>query len=386
MVTLLLGPFEMSDGAETMRLGGRKPRALLARLALDANRTVPVDRLVEDLWGEEAPASAAKMVQIHVSALRKALPPGVLLTRPGGYAFVAEPDEIDLTRFERLRDAGRAALAGGDAHRAARLLGEALALWRGEALAEFGEPFAVLEAARLAQLRLDCVEDRIDAELGLGNHAVVTAELEALVAREPLRERARAQLMLALYRGGRHADALATLQEHRRILDEQLGLVPSAALGDLERRILRHDPSLRAAEVASAAPEPVAPMPERDAEPSSAAPVAPFAATPERRRLTAVALAFVRSGALAATPDVEDLHEMVSIARRRMAAVLERLGGCLGPAAGDTLIGGFGLTGAREDDVPARCARRSSCATPSRPRPPAPPSARSPCASPSRPG
>src|SRR6185295_19144835 len=123
---------------------------------------------------------------------------------------------IDLARFERLREAGRAALAGGAAVEAARLLGEALALWRGEALVEFGEPFAVLEAARLAQLRLDCVEDRIDAELALGQHAAVTPELEALVAREPFRERARAQLMLALYRGGRHADALATLQDLRR--------------------------------------------------------------------------------------------------------------------------------------------------------------------------
>src|SRR5215213_2082934 len=217
MVTLLLGPFDVREGSAPLRLGGRKPRALLARLALDANRTVPADRLVEDLWGEDAPDTAAKMVQIHVSALRKVLPPGVLVTRPGGYAFVAEPDEIDLARFERLRDQGRAALAGGDARRAARLLGEALALWRGEALAEFAEPFAVLEAARLAQ-----------------------------VAREPLRERARAQLMLALYRSGRHADALATLQDLRRTLDEELGLVPSTALGELERRILQHDPTLAA--------------------------------------------------------------------------------------------------------------------------------------------
>ncbi len=168
MVTLLLGPFEVRDGSAPMRLGGRKPRALLARLALDANRTVPIERLIEDLWGEDAPGSAAKMVQIHVSQLRKALPPGVLVTSPGGYVLVVEPEAIDLSRFERLRDAGRAALAGDDPQRAADLLGAALALWRGEALAEFREPFAVLEAARLAQLRLDCVEDRIDAELAVG--------------------------------------------------------------------------------------------------------------------------------------------------------------------------------------------------------------------------
>ena len=244
MVTLLLGPLEVRDGTAPVKLGGRKARALLARLALDANRTVPAERLIEDLWGEDPPETAAKMVQIHVSQLRKGLPSGMLVTRPGGYALAVDPESVDLVRFGRLRDAGRRALTAGDASTAGRVLGEALALWRGEALAEFSEPFAVLEAARLAQLRLDCVEDRIDAELALGRHAAVTAELEALVAREPFRERARAQLMLALYRGGRHADALATLQDLRRTLDEELGLVPSATLGALEQRILRHDPSL----------------------------------------------------------------------------------------------------------------------------------------------
>src|SRR5690242_16158850 len=134
MVTLLLGPFEVRDGSEPVRLGGRKPRALLARLALDANRTVPVERLIADLWGEDAPASAPKMIQIHVSQLRKALPPDVLVTRPGGYAFLAEPDAIDLTRFEHLRDAGRATYAAGNPRSASRLLTDALDLWRGEAL------------------------------------------------------------------------------------------------------------------------------------------------------------------------------------------------------------------------------------------------------------
>src|SRR4051794_2118087 len=234
IVMLLLGPLEVRDASTPVPLGGRKPRALLARLALDANRTVPVDRLIEDLWGEDAPDTAAKMVQIHVSQLRKALPAGLLVTRPGGYVLVAEPEAIDLVRFERLRAAGRAALAGGDPRAAADVLGEALALWRGEALAEFGEPFAGYEGARLAELRLTCAEDRIEAELALGCPAAVTAELEALVAREPLRERPRAQLMLALYRGGRHADALATFHDLRRTLDEELGLVPSAALGELE--------------------------------------------------------------------------------------------------------------------------------------------------------
>jgi DNA-binding SARP family transcriptional activator len=352
MVTLLLGPFEVRYGSAPVRLGGRKPRALLARLALDANRTVPAERLIEDLWGEDVPGTAAKMVQIHVSQLRKVLPAGVLVTRPGGYALVADPNAIDLVRFERLRDAGRVALAGGDPRAAARLLGEALALWRGEALAEFSEPFAALESARLAQLRLDCIEDRIDAELALGHHAAVIAELEALVAREPLRERPRAQLMLALYRGGRHADALATLQDLRRILDEELGLVPSAALGELERRILHHDPSLLASDLLPAPPRAAAEHPpEPEAEHAPVAPTTRIATTPERRRVTAVALSFVETAVAAAAIDPEDLHELSKLVRRRTAEVVERLGGCLAPAAGDRIIAGFGLTVAREDDV-----------------------------------
>jgi DNA-binding SARP family transcriptional activator/class 3 adenylate cyclase len=360
MLTLLLGPFEVRDESGPVRLRGGKARALLARLALDANRTVPADRLIEDLWGEDAPGSAAKMVHIHVSQLRKALPDGVLKTRPGGYALVADPDGIDLTRFERLRDAGRAALADGDPRAAADLLGEALALWRGEALAEFGEPFATLEGARLAQLRLDCIEDRIDAELALGRHAAVTAELEALVGREPLRERPRAQLMLALYRNGRHADALATLQELRRTLDEELGLVPSAALADLERRILQHDPSLlglppAAEQGAPERPEPPAPEPAVEAAPAEASPesdaTAQIAASPERRRVTAIALSFVARDAVPAAIDPEDLHERSMLARRRMAEIVERLGGSMAPAAGDKIIAGFGLTRAREDDA-----------------------------------
>ena len=290
------------------------------------------------------------MVQIHVSQLRKALPPGVLVTRPGGYALVVEPESIDLVRFERLRDAGRAALPRATRAAAARLLGEALALWRGEALAEFSEPFAVLEAARLAQLRLDCVEDRIDAELALGHHAAVTAELEALVAREPLRERARAQLMLALYRGGRHADALATLHDLRRTLDEELGLVPSAALGELEQRILRHD-------AVAPGPRTVMPAPERELGGRACAGAGgrgrrqrrPRRTSPgraERRRVTAVALSFAEGDALAGALDAEDLRRAArGCARRRTAEIVERLGGGLGPASGDQIIAGFGDRG-----------------------------------------
>jgi hypothetical protein len=190
----------------------------------------------------------------------------------------------------------------------------------------------------------------IDAELALGNHAGATADLEALIAREPLRERARAQLMLALYRGGRHADALATLHDLRRILDEEPGLVPSAGLGELERRILQHDSSLLLGD--GRRPRPPEPSPEPPAERAHAEARPPAAGAPERRRVTAVAVRFHEPGAT----DPEDLDEMLALARRCAAEIVEGLGGGLGPSAGDQMIAGFGVPVTREDDV-ARCAR-----------------------------
>lgn len=238
----LLGPLEVVDGGgEALKLGGRKPRALLARLALDAGRTVSVDQLVDDLWGEEVPESAVKMVHIHVSALRKALPPDTLHTRPPGYALELP---LDLDRFERLRREGRQALEHGDAATASDRFAAALDLWRGPALAEFSEPFALVEAAHLRERLLVCVEDRVDADLQLGRHADLVGELESHVAANPLRERLRAQLMVALYRSGREADALAVYHAYRETLNEELGLEPSARMRELERRILRQDAGL----------------------------------------------------------------------------------------------------------------------------------------------
>jgi len=216
----------------------------LARLLLDANRVVAVERLVEDLWGEELPATAVKMVHMHVSKLRKVLPTGVLVTQAPGYAVHIDPQALDLDRFERLRERGRTALAAGAPMQAAACLREALALWRGPALAEFDEPFAALEAGRLEELRLACVDDRIDAELARGAHAEVVGELDAMVARHPLRERLHGQLILSLYRCGRQADALAGYRRLRQLLSGELGIEPSAALRELERRMLQQDPSL----------------------------------------------------------------------------------------------------------------------------------------------
>src|ERR1700742_4374305 len=240
----VLGPLEVLDGDRPLALGGRKPRALLARLLLEPNRTVSVEQLVDDLWGDGVPDSAVKMVHIHVSQLRKALPDGVLRTRPPGYALEVDPEAIDLVRFERLRDAGRAALDGGDPATAAARLREALALWRGMPLAEFAEPFAATEAAHLEERGRVCLEDRVDAELALGRHDDLAGELEVLVGRPPLRERLRAQHMLALYRSGRHAEALAAYRDLRAVLDEELGIEPSPHMRELERRVLRHDPGL----------------------------------------------------------------------------------------------------------------------------------------------
>jgi len=241
----LLGPLEASDGGTPVVFGGRKQRALLARLLLDANRTVAVDRLIDDLWGADVPDTAAKMVQIYVSQLRKALPAAApLRTRAPGYVIEVERDGLDLERFHRLREEGRAALDTGDAATASDRLSDALALWRGPALAEFSEPFARTERAHLEELHLVCVEDRIDADLALGRHADLVGELEALIARYALRERLHGQLMLALYRSGRQADALDAYESVRRTMDEQLGIEPSHALKALHRQILMQDRNL----------------------------------------------------------------------------------------------------------------------------------------------
>jgi DNA-binding SARP family transcriptional activator/pimeloyl-ACP methyl ester carboxylesterase len=242
----LLGPLEVIDGTSALAVAPGKQRALLALLLLNANRTVARDRIVDELWGEDVPESAQKMVQIHVSQLRKALPEPRLHTRAPGYLLEVGENELDLTRFERLLGESRPAILKGEAARAAGLLREALALWRGPALAEFSEPFAGHEGARLEELRVAALEWRIEADLALGHHGEVVGELESLIARYPLRERLRSQHMVALYRSGRHAEALASYQAYRRTLDDELGIQPTSALKTLEQRILRQDPELEA--------------------------------------------------------------------------------------------------------------------------------------------
>jgi DNA-binding SARP family transcriptional activator len=200
MEFLLLGPLEARNGDAAVELGGAQQRALLALLLLDAGRVVSVDRLIDELWGEEPPASARKMVHVYVSSLRKALGAGTVQTHSVGYSIDAAAGELDVDRFARLAAEGRAALAAGDPAVASARLGQALSVWRGPALAGLREqPFAVRETARLEALRLAAIEDKLEAELALGRHGDAAAELDDLVRRHPHRERLRGQHMLALY-------------------------------------------------------------------------------------------------------------------------------------------------------------------------------------------
>ena len=243
----ILGPLEALSGGHAVQLGGTRQRAVLAILLTHANEVVSADRLIDELWGDSPPGTAANVLQGYVSHLRKALGAGAIATRAPGYAIELEPGQLDLQRFEALVDEGGRALSAGEPERAAELLHEALGLWRGSPLADFAyEPFAQGEIARLEELRLAAQERRIEAELSLGRHAELVAELEGLVARHPLRERLRAHLMLALYRAGRQAEALDVYQDARRALVDGLGIDPSPALQELERAILRQDPSLDA--------------------------------------------------------------------------------------------------------------------------------------------
>jgi DNA-binding SARP family transcriptional activator len=237
----ILGPLEVVEGERPLPLGGPRQRALLAILLLRANEVVSTDRLVDQLWGETPPPTAAKAIQVYVSKLRKQLGENRLVTRAPGYVLLADESELDLGRFEQL--VSKAGQAGPED--AAALLREALALWRGTPLADLEyEAFAQAEISRLEELHLAVLEERIDADLAAGGHTKTLSELEALVAAHPLRERLAGQLMLALYRSGRQAEALDVYQNTRQVLVEEIGLEPNPALQRLEKAILNQDPSL----------------------------------------------------------------------------------------------------------------------------------------------
>jgi DNA-binding SARP family transcriptional activator len=241
----ILGPLEVVEDGRALQLGGPKQRALLALLLLHADNVVTRDRLIDELWHGEPPAAAETTLRSHISRLRSTLGASRLLSKRPGYSLVLAPEELDSARCERLLAEAREALARGAAAMASDRLRSALALWRGPVLADLAyEPFVQGEIGRLEELRLALVEERIEAALALARHADVIGELEVLVTEHPLRERMRGQLMVALYRSGRQADALESYQQARRLLTDELGLEPSDRLKDLQRAILAHDPSL----------------------------------------------------------------------------------------------------------------------------------------------
>lgn len=233
----LLGPLEVRSNGRTIAIGRGKQRALLASLALNAGRVVPAERLIDDLWGDEPPATATTALQVYVSRLRKSLGEGAIETREPGYLVQGD---VDVRRFDELVSEARRS----EPPRAAELLTEALSLWRGEALCDCELP---LEAARLEEQRIAAIEERIEADLASGRSSELVGELESLVTEHPLREPFRAQLMLALYRAGRQAEALDSYRAARAALLDELGIEPSPRLQQLEQAILRQDDSLAAA-------------------------------------------------------------------------------------------------------------------------------------------
>src|SRR6266545_5106309 len=330
MEVRLLGPLELAESGRPIAHGGTRQGAVLALLVLHANQVVPSERLLVELWGEDAQPSAANALQAAVSRLRRALPQGRLVTRAPGYLFRASPDELDLDRFERLLASGRQALAGGAAAEAARTLRLGLSLWRGPALADFRyEPFAQADIARLEELRLICLEERIEADLALGAGSELIGELQRLVAEQPLRERLRGQLMLALYRAGRQTEALEVYRELGSLLREELGLEPAPALRELEAAILCHDPALRMAKAPTQAPVEAA----------------------VRKPVTVLCAELRAASSSGEGLDPEALGVVLARAQTILSATLERYGGKLAAVASERILGVFGVPTLHEDDA-----------------------------------
>jgi DNA-binding SARP family transcriptional activator len=327
MQARILGSFQLEEGGRRILLGGARQRAVLVSLLLHANEVVPSEQLLVDLWGEDSPPSAANSLQAAISRLRRALPSGRLITRGPGYVLRIFPEELDVSQFEQLVSEGREALTAGAAEQAARTLRQALSLWQGPALADFRyEPFAQAEIVRLEELHLTCLEERIEADLALGLASVLVAELRRLVSEHPVRERLRGQLMLALYRDGRQAEALEAYREFRNVLRDELGLDPSPQLRELETAILRHD--------------------------SLAPPVSTEAGAPLARRPVTIVCVLLRVASDSGMDLDPEAYEVVNEqAVSGLTAVLERYGGKLAISADERLIGVFGAASVHEDDA-----------------------------------
>jgi DNA-binding SARP family transcriptional activator len=320
----ILGPLEVVQDDQPVRLDRQRLRALLAYLLLHANEAVSADTLIDQVWGPEAPKTASASLQNYISRLRKALGPELLLSRPPGYLLRVDPERFDLARFERLAAEAR----GAEPRERAAKLRAALSLWRGRALEDLAfEPFAQEEARRLEEARLSVLEERIDAELELGDDGKLVTELEELVEDHPLRERFHGHLMLALYRAGRQADSLAAYQEARRLLDDELGLEPSGELRALHQAILQQNPSLGARATGAQ---------DRPAD---------------RRVVTVLFCDLVGSTDLARRLDPEAYRILMERFFAAVRSPIERHGGTLEKFIGDAVMAAFGVPELHEDDA-----------------------------------
>jgi class 3 adenylate cyclase/DNA-binding SARP family transcriptional activator/tetratricopeptide (TPR) repeat protein len=382
----LLGPLEIRRGGEQVRIAAPKQQALVLLLALEVGRVVSSDELADRLWAGDPPTSAVTALQVYISQLRKVLGAGVIVTRRPGYLLDLPPDAVDAVRFEGLVADGRSLLAAGDAGSAEVVLTEALSAWQGDALAEFVyEDWAAAPIRRLEELRLVALEDRIEAQLQLGQGAELTGELQGLVREHPLRERLRGQHMLALYRAGRQADALSAYQDARHALVEELGIDPSPALLELERRILQQDPAL----IPVARPRPASeevddPADAEAATPSRPAsdglataarsnlctecgaavtgrfcsecgaalvPARPSVERQQRKLVTVLFCDVVGSTALAERLDAEVVRGVMNRFFDAASAVISRHGGSVEKFIGDAVVAMFGVPQTHEDDA-----------------------------------
>ena len=343
----MLGPLRVVAGDEPLALGGAQQRAVLALMVIAAPESVSRDRLVDELWGERPPASAEHAIQVYMSAIRKVLREGgggeaEVRSSPSGYVLAVDPDRVDARRFERLVRAGQQA-AREDPAGAASSFAEALALWRGEPLAEFGESASIRrEAERFQELHAIAVEGLVEVRLALGQHAQAVAAISAVVSANPLRERPRELLMLALYRSGRHAEALDAYRTAREALDE-LGLQPGPQLRQLEQAILRHDPTLRVPDAATQQ------LPRSTGVEHTVKQPEP---TATRRKVVSALFCDVTSATTRGEEvDPEALHELMKRCRTELRRVIERHGGTVDTFTGNAVMALFGIPRVREDDA-----------------------------------
>jgi class 3 adenylate cyclase len=352
----LLGPLQVLRGGAPVDLGKGRDRDVLLRLVLSANQVVPAERLVDDLWGESPPPSVAHALQVHVSNLRKRLEPNrpkgtdgrLIQTHKPGYLLRLAPDQLDVTRFEQLAAAGRTAARSGRHDEAASQLRDALAIWRGPALAEVAyEPWAEAEAARLEESRVAVLEDRFDADLAVGRHAEIVGEVEAVARQHPWRERVWGQYLLALYRSGRQAEALRAADQLRRALRDELGLDPSAEIRALEHAILDQDARLAQPAVEA---EPAAAVATVVAAPEPVEPVDP-GGRDEQKVVTTLFADLTGSTPLGEALEPEEFKAVVGEVVSRMIAAVTRYGGTVVNVAGDGILALFGAPVAHEDDA-----------------------------------